>query len=92
MKADLVLIDATHPSMRPLYDPVRSLIYSAGERAVRDVFVDGVPMLRDGRVLAFDYENAIARLEEAQKRALPRIPGRDWAHRPADEIMPPTFD
>jgi 5-methylthioadenosine/S-adenosylhomocysteine deaminase len=92
MKADLVLIDATHPAMRPLYDPVRSLIYSAGERAVRDVYVDGVPMLRDGRVLAFDYENAVARLEEAQKRALPRVPGRDWARRPASEIMPPTFD
>jgi 5-methylthioadenosine/S-adenosylhomocysteine deaminase len=49
-------------------------------------------MLRDGRVLAFDYENAVARLEEAQKRALPRIPSRDWAHRPAGEIMPPSFE
>src|SRR5580704_7288014 len=35
-KADLVLIDLTHPSMRPLRDPLRSLIYSAAERAVRD--------------------------------------------------------
>ncbi|HSU05743.1 MAG TPA: amidohydrolase family protein, partial [Acetobacteraceae bacterium] len=33
-RADLVLVDVRHPMMRPAYDPVRSLIYSAGDRAV----------------------------------------------------------
>jgi cytosine/adenosine deaminase-related metal-dependent hydrolase len=92
MKADLVLVDATHPSMRPVYDPIRSMIYSAGERAVRDVFVDGRMVVSRGRALAFDYADAALRLEEAQKRAIEKVPQFDWAHRPVDEIMPPTFE
>jgi cytosine/adenosine deaminase-related metal-dependent hydrolase len=91
MKADLVLVDATHPAMRPVYDPIRSLIYSAGERAVRDVFVDGRQVVRRGKALAFDYADAAARLEEAQKRAIEKVPQFDWAHRSIGEIMPPTY-
>ena len=41
--------------MRPARDPVRSLIYAAGDRAVRDVFVDGQKVVEDGRVLTMDY-------------------------------------
>jgi len=40
-KADFLLVDITHPMMRPTYDPIRSLIYSAGDRALRAVYVDG---------------------------------------------------
>ena len=38
-KADIVLIDLAHPSMRPVRDPLRSLIYSGVAAAVRDVYV-----------------------------------------------------
>lgn len=92
MKADFVLVDATHPAMRPLHDPIRSLVYAAGERAVRDVYVDGNQVVRDGKALAFDYADAAARLEEAQRRAVERVPGLDWAHRSVAELMPPTFE
>jgi 5-methylthioadenosine/S-adenosylhomocysteine deaminase len=34
MKADIVLVDMETPSMRPARDPLRSLIYSAADRAV----------------------------------------------------------
>jgi 5-methylthioadenosine/S-adenosylhomocysteine deaminase len=90
-KADFVIVDAEHPAMRPLYDPIRSLVYSAAERAVRHVFVDGRQVVKDGRALAFDYADAMARLEEAQRRAIERVPSLDWAKRSAVEIMPPTF-
>jgi len=90
-KADFVIIDAEHPAMRPLYDPIRSLVYSAAERAVRHVFVDGRQVVKDGKALAFDYAEAIARLEEAQRRAIERVPSHDWGKRSAVEIMPPTF-
>lgn len=91
MKADLVLVDVTHPAMRPLYDPIRSLIYAAAERAVRDVLVDGAWVVRGGKLTTLDYPDAVARLEAAQRRAIERIPRRDWAHRTAAELMPPTF-
>jgi cytosine/adenosine deaminase-related metal-dependent hydrolase len=90
-KADFVMVDAEHPAMRPLYDPIRSLIYSAGERAVRHVFVDGRQVVRDGKTLAFDYVDAVARLEAAQRRAIEKVPRFDWGRRPASEIMPPTL-
>jgi len=32
-RADFVVVDATHPRMQPNHDPVRSLIYAAGDGA-----------------------------------------------------------
>ncbi|GIX10088.1 amidohydrolase family protein [Elioraea sp.] len=90
-RADLVLVDITHPGMRPARDPVRSLIYAAADRAIRSVVVDGTEVVRDGRCLTIDYPAAAAALEEAQKRMIAKVPERDWAHRPLERISPPTF-
>ncbi|MFL1461461.1 amidohydrolase family protein [Roseococcus sp. DSY-14] len=90
-RADLVLVDATHPRMQPRHDPVRSLIYAAGDRAVRDVFVDGRQVVKDGEVLTMDFRQAAAHLAEAQKRVVGRATQQDWAHRPVEQIVRPTF-
>jgi len=47
--------------------------------------------VRDAKALAFDYADASARLAIAQRRAIEKVPGFDWAGRSAAEIMPPTF-
>lgn len=90
-RADFVMVDVTHPQMRPARDPMRSLIYAAGDRAIRSVHIDGQMVVKEGRVLTMDYEAAAAHLDEAQKRILARAPQQDWAHRPVDKISPPTF-
>ena len=90
-KADLVLVDCQHPAMRPCRDPLRSLIYSASDRAVRHVFVDGRQVVRDGVVTTIDYPAAAAALEEAQARAMLSIPRNDWAGRTANELAPPAL-
>ena len=90
-RADFLMVDIEHPAMQPLYDPVRSMVYAAGERAVRHVFVGGEQVVRDGKALAFDYADASARLEMAQHRAIEKVPRLDWAGRSAAEIMPLTF-
>ena len=90
-RADFLMVDIEHPAMQPLYDPVRSLLYAAGERAIRHVFVGGQQIVRDGKALAFDYADASARLQMAQRRAIEKVPGFDWAGRGAAEITPPTF-
>ncbi len=90
-RADFVLVDVTHPMMRPARDPVRSLVYAAGDRAVKDVFVDGRKVVADGEVVTMDYRQAAAHLHEAQKRVVANAPGQDWAHRPVEVSSPPTF-
>lgn len=87
-KADIVLIDLQHPAMRPLRDPLRSLIYSAAERAIRDVYVDGLQVVEKGRVLTLDRDESARRLEEAQRREAAAVPGRDPERRSVEEIAP----
>lgn len=90
-KADLVLVDTTHWAMRPLRDPVRSLIYAAADRAVRDVFVDGIQVVDAGRVTTMDHAKAAADLEAAQRRAEPKVAEYDWAKRPHTKISPLAY-
>ena len=85
-------MNAEHPQMRPGRDPLRSLVYAAGDRALRDVYVDGQLVVKDGMVLTMDYEQAAAHLHDAQKRILDRAPSQDWAHRPVENISPPSFN
>jgi cytosine/adenosine deaminase-related metal-dependent hydrolase len=89
--ADLVLVDVTHPAMRPARDPVRSLLYAAGDRAIQAVYVDGTKVVEDGRVLTMDYAAAAEALEEAQARMIKGVRQRDWARRGVDEVSPPSF-
>lgn len=90
-KADLSVVDLSHPYMRPVRDPLRSLVYSAGERAIRDVYVDGVAVVRGGEVVSFDVAPALELLQIAQDRSLAGAPERDWAKRRVDEMSPPVF-
>jgi 5-methylthioadenosine/S-adenosylhomocysteine deaminase len=87
-KADLVLADLACPWMQPARDPLRSFVYHAADRAVRDVFVDGKQVVADFRVATLDQEDAAARLAEAQQRMLDAAPRRDWRGRSAAEIAP----
>lgn len=88
MKADIVLVDLKNPFMMPARDPLRSLVYTAADRAVRDVFVDGVKVVESGRVLTLDHAGALAALTEAQRRMERVVPERDYKRRNADEIAP----
>ncbi|MDA1309996.1 MAG: amidohydrolase family protein, partial [Proteobacteria bacterium] len=91
-KADLVLVDLKAPSMMPVREPLRSLIFVAGDRAVRDVFVDGAQVVADGKVMTMDMENALEALQEAQARSMSSIPDLDWAGRTAEELSPMVFE
>jgi 5-methylthioadenosine/S-adenosylhomocysteine deaminase len=90
-KADIVLVDLNHPMMRPVRDPLRSLVHAAAERAVRTVFVDGRKVVDNGKVLTMDYEAASAALQEAQYRAEGKVAEADWAGRSSYEISPYTY-
>jgi cytosine/adenosine deaminase-related metal-dependent hydrolase len=90
-KADLALVDVTHPAMRPVRDPLRSMIYAAAERAVREVFVGGERVVHDGVCMTIDLPAAAAALEDAQRRAHAEVARFDWAKRPSEVLAPLTF-
>ena len=87
-RADFMSVDLAHPAMVPAREPLRTLLVVAAERAVRDVWVDGRRVVRDGALVAIDMEDALARLREGQRRMLDTVPRRDWAGRSADDLAP----
>jgi cytosine/adenosine deaminase-related metal-dependent hydrolase len=90
-KADLVLVDLQEPTMIPARDPLRSLVFHAADRAVRDVYVDGRQVVRDRKVLTLDRAGALERLADAQARMIRSTPDRDYLKRSADEVAPLTL-
>lgn len=91
MKADLVLVDLANVWMRPARDPLRSLVFTAADRAVQAVYVHGAQVTAAGRVLTMDHAGALAAVAEGQERMLRDAPARDWAGRAAAEIVPPSL-
>ncbi|MBT5263436.1 MAG: amidohydrolase family protein [Rhodospirillaceae bacterium] len=87
-KADIVVVDLSNPSMRPVRDPLRSLVYSAADRAVRDVYIDGEMVVENRRVLTMDQDASLDVAREAQIRMEAAVAGTDWAGRAAEEIVP----
>ena len=77
--------------MKPCREPLRSLIYVAAERAVKDVYIDGQLVVTKGEVQGLNYEAASQALHEAQSRTLKNVANLDWANRGAEEISPLTF-
>lgn len=87
-KADFVVVDVTHPSMQPMREPLRSLIYVAAERPITGVWVDGRNVVDNGRVTTIDVRRRSAELQAAQERSLARTRQLDWAGRSSDELSP----
>ena len=58
---------------------------------MKTVIVGGRTVVEDGRVLTMDLESAAVALEEAQRRAEPKVAAADWAKRDHTAISPLTF-
>lgn len=90
-KADLVLVDLAHPLMRPGRDPLRNLIFTAADRAVKDVYVDGARLVADGAVQSMDCAAATDRLEAAQTRAEANVATLDAEGQAGADVSPPVL-
>jgi 5-methylthioadenosine/S-adenosylhomocysteine deaminase len=86
-----VLLDLDAPGMRPVRDPLRSFIFSAADRAVHHVFVDGRQVVKDGQVLTIDRSSLSASLQQSQQAFIRNAPYVDFRGRTADEISPPSL-
>lgn len=88
-KADFFTVDLTDPGMMPLHDPLRSLIYCAGDRAVRDVYVGGTQVVAGGELLTLDLRGLGAGLAAAQAAMCAAVATRpDAAGQSAGELWP----
>src|SRR2546426_3716167 len=59
-RADLVVLDLRGPHLAPMPpDPVSHLVYAAQASDVRDVFVDGRPVVLDGELLTMSLEEIL---------------------------------
>ena len=87
-KADVMVIDLECEQMQPVRDPLRSLVYHAAERAIRDVFVDGKKVVDNYEPVNLDRRGALKELRLAQTRMLREASTLDYKGRDAEEISP----
>ncbi len=62
--ADLIIIDTDRPHMRPVYDPISAVVYSARGSDVETTMVKGRVLYRGGKWLTMDVEKAVREVEE----------------------------
>jgi cytosine/adenosine deaminase-related metal-dependent hydrolase len=91
-KADILSIDLTHPLMRPVRDPLRTLIFSGIERPLRDVWVDGQQVVSDGEVTTIDHDAALAELAPGMEEMIPIMPTKDIHGRHVDQAFPMSLE
>ncbi len=59
-RADFLLADATDFNMQPVYDWYATAVYAMRPHNVRQVYVDGRAIVRDGRMTTIDEAQALA--------------------------------
>ena len=71
--ADMILIDADSPILRPVYDPISTTVYSATGRDVCLTMVQGRILYENGQFTTIDVEQA---MHEVEHYAVPIVRGR----------------
>lgn len=84
-EADFVILSRKHPAAHPLYDPYSAIVYALDGRGVRQVFVAGEEIYRDGVFRGFELEQVLEKaasiqshilqvVAEAQEKAVGELP------------------
>jgi 5-methylthioadenosine/S-adenosylhomocysteine deaminase len=73
-RADLITVRFDVIEAQPFYNAISQIVYASGRQQVRDVWIDGVPKLRDGALVDLDEAALIAKAGEWRARiaGLPR--------------------
>jgi 5-methylthioadenosine/S-adenosylhomocysteine deaminase len=65
--ADLIMVRTDRPNAVPMYDPVSQMVYAMKADDVRDVMINGKPVVRDARILTLNQAQIL--LKAAEYRA-----------------------
>ncbi len=63
-RADIITVRLDRPNAVPLYDPVSQMVYALKADDVRDVMVNGKPVVRDGQILTLDEKLILSKAAE----------------------------
>ncbi len=63
-RADMIVVRTDRPHAVPLYGAVSQLVYALKGSDVRDVMVNGKPLVRDGQALTLDAKRIMAKAAE----------------------------
>jgi cytosine/adenosine deaminase-related metal-dependent hydrolase len=72
-RGDVVIVQRDHPSVALVSDPYSALVYSCSGRDVRDVWIDGRAIVRDGQHLLYNAKTVNAFAEKELARLLKRL-------------------
>ena len=53
-RADMIMVRLDRPNAVPLYDAISQMVYALKGDDVRDVMVNGKPVVRDAKILTLD--------------------------------------
>jgi len=67
-RADLIAVRLDRPNAAPLYDPISQMVYALKAEDVRDVMVNGRPVVRDAKILTLDEAQILAKAAEYQAK------------------------
>jgi 5-methylthioadenosine/S-adenosylhomocysteine deaminase len=67
-RADLIAVRIDRAHGQPLYDAVSQMVYALKASDVRDVMVNGKPVVRDGRILTLNEPQVLAKAAEYRVR------------------------
>ncbi len=63
-RADLIMVRIDRPHALPMYDAVSQMVYALKASDVRDVMVNGKPVVREGRILTLNQPLVLQKAEE----------------------------
>jgi 5-methylthioadenosine/S-adenosylhomocysteine deaminase len=63
-RADMIEVRLDRPNAVPLYDAISQMVYALKGEDVRDVMVNGRPVVRDAKILTLDEAAILAKAEE----------------------------
>ena len=63
-RADMIAVRLDRANAVPLYDPISQMVYALKAEDVRDVMVNGKPVVRDGQILTLDQRAILAKAAE----------------------------
>jgi 5-methylthioadenosine/S-adenosylhomocysteine deaminase len=63
-RADLIMVRVDRPNGVPMYDAVSQMVYALKASDVRDVMVNGKPVVRDSKILTLNQAMVLQKAEE----------------------------